>query len=171
MLGRFAGVRPAVFLLGMFVLTASAGRASAHRLGVDVRVLEDHRIEVSGYFDLGGPARGALVQVYRDDGSVLAEGRTDDAGIFLFTPNTVEKLRIVVNAGVGHVKTIELSRETLARVLDDSTPSAEPRPLVEHEQGVTIKDVAMGIGCVLALAAFVLSVRNARQLRELRRKS
>jgi HAMP domain-containing protein len=35
---------------------------------------------------------------------------------------------------------------------------------------VSAKDVLVGVGFVLAAAAFLLSLRNARQLRELRRR-
>jgi hypothetical protein len=34
---------------------------------------------------------------------------------------------------------------------------------------VSVKDVLVGVGFLLAVAAFVLSLRNARQLRELQR--
>ena len=44
-------------------------------------------------------------------------------------------------------------------------------PLAERESGTTVKDVLVGVGFLLALAGFVLSLRNAQKLRAMGRSS
>ena len=41
-------------------------------------------------------------------------------------------------------------------------------PRADRSSQVSIKDVLVGVGFLLSVAAFVLSLRNARQLRTLR---
>jgi hypothetical protein len=41
-------------------------------------------------------------------------------------------------------------------------------PFADRRSQVSVKDVLVGVGFLLALAAFVLSVRNSQQLQELK---
>jgi hypothetical protein len=49
-------------------------------------------------------------------------------------------------------------------------PFAAERPLADRSVPLPLKDVLIGIGFLLAVAAFVLGVRNARELRRLRQQ-
>jgi hypothetical protein len=162
-------------------LMASLGltaRAHAHRLIVECHVQPAGRVQVESWFDLTGRApKGATVQVLRTNGSLVTEGKLDDHGIFLFTASEAAPLKIVVMAGPDHRAEETIAAESLARSLrkgsagagipaNGSDPPA-PLPLSDRSPRVSAKDILLGIGFLLALAAFVLSVRNARRLREL----
>jgi hypothetical protein len=172
-----------LMVLTGFVLAATlagAGDARAHRLEADYRVLPGRRIQIESWFDLTGESpKGAEVKVYRPAGQLLTQGRLSDRGVFVFSYTQAERLKIVISAGAGHRKELEIPEAVLAREPMDpaqatSAASAEqldpdPAPLADRSTRVSLKDVLMGVGFLLALAAFALSVRNARRLNELKR--
>jgi nickel transport protein len=169
------GRHAALTLLVPLTLLLVPRPALAHRLEAECHVLPDRKVQVEAWFDLGGVPKGAQVQVFRAGGQVLTEGQLDRQGLFVFSYAEAEPLKVVVNAGAGHRKEVEVSAEELQQgspgqpspgtVADKPTP---PVPLSDHTPKVSIKDVLIGVGFLLALAAFVLSLRNARQLRKLR---
>ena len=83
------------------------------------------------------------------------------------------------SAGAGHRKELEipeaaLSHEPAESHLQASTsaegefPDVDPTPLADRSPRVSLKDVLIGVGFLLALAAFVLSLKNARHLTKLK---
>jgi hypothetical protein len=167
--------------VSLAAMLATAGDARAHRLEADYRVLPGRRVQMESWVDLTGESpRGAAVQVYRPAGQLLTEGRLNDKGIFVFSYTQAERLKVVVSAGAGHRKELEIPEAELARGATDSQaqgtiaataeqPDPDPAPLADRSSRVSLKDVLMGVGFLLALAAFALSVRNARRLNELKR--
>jgi hypothetical protein len=145
-------------------------------------VLPGRRVQVESWFDLTGTSpRGAPVKVLRADGSTLAEGKLDSQGVFVFPYGEPEALRVIVNAGAGHRKELDIPARELARSEAPTTtekgpgtpasPAAEPgepKPFADRTSRVSVKDVLIGVGFLLAVAAFALGLRNARQLRELK---
>src|SRR5262249_16586198 len=124
------------------------------------------------------PARGARLQVFRAGDRLLAEGITDKNGIYVFSFTDPEALRVVIAAGLGHRKEISISADVLGRAVSQTEypiPSSSGRaettavavPLTDHGSEALIKDVLIGVSFLLALAAFALSLRNARKLRDL----
>jgi hypothetical protein len=115
------------------------------------------------------------VVVYAGD-RVVAEGRTDDQGRFVFDYPGAGPLRVVMSAGAGHRAEILLPADALTEALppgNDGTGKAGSTsrlptvlPPADHAGSVPVKDVLLGITFLLALAAFALSLRNARRLRE-----
>jgi cobalt/nickel transport system permease protein len=155
-------------LLAVLGVLWAAGPAHAHRLEADCQVLPGGQVQIESWFDPGdGRPRGAKVQVFRPDGSLVAEGQTDDQGVFVFSCREAERLRVVVNAGAGHRKEFTILKEKLEQAAPLGT---QPPPPSSHPSQVSIKDVLIGVGFLLALAAFVLSLRNARRLEELTRQ-
>jgi nickel transport protein len=173
-----------VLLLALLAVTISARAAHAHRLDAQAFLLPDHQVQIQSWFDNGNVPRGATVQVFHANGQLLAEGRLDEKGHFLFAFAVAEPLRVVVAAGGGHRKELTLSAADLEQATgaDAKTPDASttgqttsnPVPLPDRSPAAairdTVKDVLIGVGFLLALAAFFLSLRNARQLGSLRRK-
>jgi cobalt/nickel transport system permease protein len=154
-------------LLAVLGVLGAAGPAHAHRLEADYQMLPGGKIQIESWFDPGdGRPQGARVQVFRPNGSLLAEGPTDDQGVFVFSCREAEPLRVVVNAGAGHRKEFTILKEKLEQVAPSGPSSSPPSG---HASQVSIKDVLIGVGFLLALAAFVLSLRNARRLEELTR--
>jgi hypothetical protein len=81
---------------------------------------------------------------------------------------------VVVSAGDGHLKEFTIPVADLDHSSDNAAfpkegASADPGPFADRSSRVTVKDVLVGVGFLMALAAFVLSLRHGRQLRELRR--
>jgi nickel transport protein len=165
----------------LLVLISWAGAARAHRLEADFQVLPGQRVQIEGWFDLSGAAaKGAKVEVFRPNEQLLTSGRLNDDGILVFSFTQAETLRVVVSAGAGHRKELTISEADLARSATGSdaelltsapgdSASSESRPRADRSPRISLQDVLVGVGFVLALAAFALSWRNARRLRELER--
>ena len=166
----------ALTALGLLALLLAPRPALAHRLEAECHVLPDRKVQVEAWFDLGGVPKGARVQVFRAGDRVLTEGQLNGEGLFVFSYDEAEPLRVVVSAGAGHRKEVgipaaDLQQGSPGQASAGAVPE-EPAPAVplsDHTPKVSIKDVLIGVGFLLALAAFVLSLRNARHLRELRR--
>src|SRR5262245_57150014 len=93
-------LRMLTILISSFLAAlVTAGEVQAPRLVVECRVLADHHVEVEGWYDSPtgpNPAREAKVQVFRSDGQLLTEGHLDTKGLFRFTPEKAESLKVVV---------------------------------------------------------------------------
>ncbi len=148
-------------------LLLSAGPLWAHRLDAAYTLLPDGRIEIESWFETGDTPPEARVQVYHQGDKLLTEGTLDAAGKYVFKPERGELLRVVINAGAGHRKEFSIpgnQGQPAGGAIDRST--AEPAPRVgRRSYEVPYKDVLTGIGFVLAVAAFFLSLRNARALK------
>jgi nickel transport protein len=180
MSGAFRIMRPAfVSLLPLAVMLTIVSPASAHRLIAEFSVLPDKKIQIESWFDsTGKPPRAATVEVFRADKQLLASGQLDAQGIFVFSFDRAEPLSVVVNAGGGHRAEVEIPEASLMQALaaesahgnptDDAASKAEPR--ADRSSRLTVKDIVIGVSFLLAAAAFLLSLRNARRLRELTRR-
>jgi hypothetical protein len=145
-------------LVGLITHLSGAGDAHAHRLDADATVRPICKVQIDGWYSDDRRPRGATVQVYRvADDQLLTEGRMDSDGAFVFLADA-EPVRVVVDAGEGHRKelTIDLTR---------------PMPVPERKTELPVKEVLVGVCLLLATAAFGLSLRNARRLRELTRRA
>jgi hypothetical protein len=181
MLGRTAPLNLAALLGTLFVLLTLPPVVRAHRLEAEYRVLTGG-VQIESWFDLTGETpKGAQVQVFRPDGRLLTEGRIGEGGYF-FKVDKAESLRVVVSAGAGHRKELVIPAAELERPVgtserldssgtnSSSTPPAL-LPFADRSTRVSLKDILTGVSFLLAAAAFVLSIRNARRLRELSRQS
>jgi len=157
----------------MLVLLAafgSLGEAHAHRLEAACRFLPGRMVRVETWFDRGDPPRTGNVEVSRAGGEVLIKGRLSSQGLFLFDAPEGEPLQVVVEAGEGHRAEVAINPEEV--VVAQVTENPAPAPAqASHEERFPLKDVLLGIGLLIAVAAFVLSLRNARNLRKLQRSS
>jgi cobalt/nickel transport system permease protein len=174
-------LRPPALLLAALGTLLTAAPARAHRLEAEARVLPGGQVRVESWFDLTGDSpKGARVEVLRPDGTTLTAGEVDDRGLFVFRYDRPEALRVVVSAGAGHRKEFVIPRAELERgahpqAAGPSPPAAAPPggpgppapPSADRTSRVGAKDVLAGVGLVLAAAAFLLGLRNARRLREL----
>jgi cobalt/nickel transport system permease protein len=145
-------VRPPALLLALLTLAVTAGSARAHRLKADYVLLPDGKIQIESWFDITDETPpGARVEVFGPNHQVLVAGKTDDKGLFVFECDRAAPLHVVVSAGAAHRCEIDIP--------------AGPRPLADHRTDFSAKDVLLGVTFLLALAAFVLSLRNARKLK------
>jgi hypothetical protein len=98
----------------------------------------------------------------------------DDQGCFVFAFDEAEPLEVTINAGAGHRKSFVIPRErleqTAAPALEDAPKSTVQGPFPgrdEHDAlREQIKDALIGISFLLSVAAFLLSWRTNRRLRQ-----
>ena len=90
--------------------------AHAHRMDAQCFVRPFWQVQVEAWYETGDPPRGARVQVFRADNSLLVEGRLDDNGVFAFSFREAENLKVVVSS-TGHRAEATVSSEILARQL------------------------------------------------------
>ena len=159
---------PKTVVLIMLVLFGLASPVQAHRLEGEYRILPEQKVRIEAWFDLTGESPpGATVEVLRENGEALAKGTVDKDGVFVFPFVKAEPLRVVISAGAGHRKELRIHHADLARALVGSTDPPQELSPADRSTQISIKDVVMGLGFVLALAAFLLSFRNFRRLRAL----
>jgi nickel transport protein len=155
--GRYAVVS---LLVGLCL----AGNAHAHRLEGEYRILPGGKVRIESWYDITGDSPvGAEVKVFRADGQVLAEGKIDEQGLFVFSFSQAEPLKVVISAGGGHRKELMIPAEEL-------TTSPASVPLADRRARVELKDVLAGVALLLAVAALAMSWRNARELRRLKKR-
>jgi len=87
-------VRVVVLLLVLLMVLP----VNAHRMHVDYKINE---IEIYAWYSGGEKVVNGDVKVYRSDGSLYIEGRTDENGTFRFKPEIGESYRVVVES-IGH---------------------------------------------------------------------
>ncbi len=170
---------PLVLMLAALASLLGASPAAAHRPCSDYTVLADRQVQIDGWFDPGDtPMKGAKVQVFRPGRQLLAEGQMDDNGTFVFRFVEAEPLEVFIDAGTGHRTTLAIPREKLDQTYDsESRPSGSVyanRSLTvaaqRRENAETwrepIKDALIGISFLLSVAAFLLSWRTSRRVRQ-----
>jgi hypothetical protein len=124
--GRNRAVSPRFWLLALLANLLAVGPACAHRLDAEVLVLPSRQIQVESWFSDGYPAKGAKVQVFGGQGQLLTEGKMNDEGVFVFPYGDTAPARVVVLAGAGHRKEVEISASTLTRALAAMPTSRDP---------------------------------------------
>ncbi len=155
MSGRSAIANGLVALLPILGLVFWPAVVQGHRLEGEAQTRKIQKVKIESWFDLGGVPSGAKVQVFRkSDRQLILERSLDENGRLNFVADW-EPLHVVISAGDGHQKEIEVQPEA------DITG---PLPNADRSSRVGIKDLLLGIGFLLAAAAFVLSIRNSRRL-------
>jgi nickel transport protein len=161
-----SAVRGIAALMAALLLT---GEAPAHRLDAQAFLLPNRQIQVESWFSTGDVAKGAKVQVFDSHEQLVTEGQLNEQGIFVFPAGKAERLKVVISAGAGHRKELTIWVEPEARSVAAEKDEPAPVPLAERDAGASVKDILVGVGFLLAVAAFVLSLRNARRLNALER--
>jgi hypothetical protein len=152
-----------VMVLAGLVNFLAAAVAHAHRLDGDSSVKLVQKVRIESFFSDDSRPRGAKIQVFREDESEpFLEDHLDNEGAFEFFADPAP-LRVVISAGEGHTKELRIT----PAVVDTSSPP----PPIEHKTRFPILESLVGLSFLLALSAFILSLRNARRLRPTRRES
>jgi nickel transport protein len=117
----------------------------------------------------GEKPKTGQVEVRSDNGALLVKGQLSSQGLFLFEAPEGQPLQVVIEAGEGHRAEVPIKPEELmvAQVTEKAVATPAPQPPPSHEERLPLKDIVTGIGLLVAVAAFVLSLRNARRIREL----
>ena len=142
MMRAFASLIAAV-LFGL----AAVSPAYAHRLRVFATV-EQGEIAGYAYFVGGARAKGANV-MFRDSGDrEVHRMNADGSGAFRWRPEAPQTVKIVVDAGEGHVATLLIDRSrfsgrSAAIAADDARAEEEGLTPVHREMVETAVDAAM----------------------------
>lgn len=118
---------------GMVLLGISL--AHAHGVNIFAQTIHDS-VVCECYYNDGKPVRDQDIQVKTLDGTVITEGTTDTDGMFSFAPDIHEDLKIVLNAGMGHLAETTVKKEDLPEIKEKRIVHAaqQPAPAVKHSK-------------------------------------
>jgi hypothetical protein len=180
MSGRRAFLNPPALLFVVLATLLDVGAAQAHRLNAQAFLLPNRQVQIEAWFSTGEAAKGAKVEVRDGAQQLVSSGQLNGDGVYVFSFTASETLDVSVTAGGGHRAQLLITGDQLAAANGADTtggprdsPSgyhrrSEPIAIGTHDADMPVKDILIGAGFVLALAAFVLSLRNARKLRDLK---
>lgn len=162
-------------------------QAFAHKLLVEYRIEPGWRVAVESWFETGDSPPDAPVKVIRADGSIMCHGTLDARGLYIFSFNRPEPLRVVVSDGTGHKAEVTIPAEDLAKglcaeasavscCLNPAGPltaaivfrdvrAAEKKegdPFVDRSAPWPFWNVVLGIGVIALLAIVAVAVSRAR---------
>jgi len=79
----------------------------AHKINV-FTYKEGNKIFVEGYFQDGVPTKNSVVEIYNEEGEKIIEGKTNSEGVFSFDIPNAKKIKVVLNADMGHKAETEM---------------------------------------------------------------
>lgn len=136
------------YFLLVLVWFAVPGFTFAHGLGAEAK-LKDGRVHLEAYFDDDTPAADARVVVH-SDGQIVAEGKTDSQGKWVFPIPAPGKVRITVDAGAGHRTTTTLTIASGSGTGSGNGPNSERVEVVSEglsrKEFTTIPWRGLGVG-------------------------
>ncbi|MBX9757394.1 MAG: hypothetical protein K2Y29_01370 [Beijerinckiaceae bacterium] len=177
--------------IALLLACIAASPAHAHRLRVFATV-EQGGISGYAYFVGGARAKGASV-VFRDQGDrELHRASADAQGAFVWKPEAQQTIKVVVDAGEGHVATLVMDRarflggraavdeqereensmltSTQRDMIEASVDAAvarHARPLMEAfeamEARLRFNDIVGGIGMIMGIAGAAMWALSRRK--------
>jgi nickel transport protein len=99
-------------LIGWMIVALFAGPAMAHKVNLFAYV-EGGKVFTESYFPDGKPVESGKIFVYDSKEALLLEGKTDAKGLFSFPVPTVDDLKIVIEASMGHKNSFKLKKAEL----------------------------------------------------------
>jgi hypothetical protein len=144
--------RFAVPALVLAAFCASASVAWAHAIGFSCKLLGD-LVRVEAYFSDDTPAIAAHVVVRDEQNAIVAEGRTDDRGIWTFARPVAARYEVTVDGGAGHRLTQKLTIPELAPLPESQEKAVGDGPLRSEFTRIPWLRLAIGLGIIFLLAA------------------
>ena len=89
-----------------------AASASAHKVSV-FAYADSEKIYTESYFQNGDPVANGGLKVYDSSDNLVAEGVTDNQGLFSFEIPRADDFRIVIDAGMGHKSSFTLKKSSM----------------------------------------------------------
>jgi nickel transport protein len=139
--------------------------AGAHKVNV-FAYAEGGTVYAEGYFVDGTPTRESRISAYATDGSVVAQGSTDDDGRFSFQVEKAQDLRIVLEASMGHRNEITLTAAEMGG--PEGSRAAVPERVAAPSTGAAPEALESTLDRVLArrLQPLQESLARLRQAQE-----
>ena len=115
----------------------------AHRVNIFTQV-QGPKVVCQCFYNDGKPVKNQDIRAEVLGGSVIAKGKTDDDGMFSFTPNIREDLKILLDAGMGHIAEATVKKEDLpemkkkvtAEKQKQSTPAVKKNEIPEQDNHI-----------------------------------
>ena len=146
-------------LLATGLLLLNSGATWAHALGAECS-LKNGKVSIEAYFDDDTPAVNALVEIHDGADKIVSTGKTDVKGFCSLPAPVPGQYRVVVEAGMGHRKTIAITVPgTLA------PPSVPPEtisvgPTREEFTRFPYVNVGVGLAAILLISLLFLFARK-----------
>ncbi len=156
-------MRRAILLM---ILMFAATTASAHKLKVFATV-EDGALAGYAFFVGGGRPQGATFIIQDASGKEIYRGTTDDKGTYSWQPPQPDDLKIIVNAGDGHVADTEISRDRFSGTDSTGGETAQQSVSTPNGSSVTTTQEAESGACTLNDIEKVVDNSVERQIRPL----
>lgn len=128
--------------------------ADAHRVNLFAWV-EGDIVFVEGKFSGGKPVNAGKITVTDAGGNKLLTGTMDDNGKFSFKLPKKTDLKIVLDAGEGHRADWSISASEMEMPITEKRKAAD--------EGIPVKNMFFGIGCIFGLAVIIAYIRNRRK--------
>ena len=179
------------FLFIALYLFMTPSGALAHRVFLTAYVEGDSVFVEAGFSD-GTLCKQSIIEVFDPSGKKLLAGKTDEKGGFSFKPPQKTDLKIILDAGMGHMDEYLLSADELPEI---TAESAKPReetksvaqidskeielivdrvvqkrlhPLIQlvaksqRKTGVSATEIFGGIGYILGLAGIAMYFKSRK---------
>jgi nickel transport protein len=143
--------------IAVLALALTAPALQAHAIGLSCKLV-GRDVRVEAYFDDDTPARQAKITVRNTAREIVAQGRTDDQGVWTFTPPAPAAYEVTVDAGAGH---LALQRLVVPDAIAEDNRLGNGPSRTEFTQFPWPR-LAAGLGLIALVAlAFKLSRRLA----------
>ena len=179
------------FLFIALYLFITPSRALAHRVFLTAYVEGDAVFVEAGFSD-GTLCKHSIIEVFDPSGKKLLEGKTDEKGGFSFKPPQKTDLKIILDAGMGHIDEYLLSADELPEITAESVEPLEEtksvaqidskeielivdrviqkrlHPLIQlvaksqRKTGVSATEIFGGIGYILGLAGIAIYFKSRK---------
>ena len=116
---------------------------------------EGDTVYVESKFNSGKKVKAGKIIVTDPQGTELVKGTTNEKGEFSFKVPKKADLKIVLIAGAAH------RAEWTISAAEFEMPAGEKTPVAGKSPG--IKEIIIGIGCILSLTGIVAHIRNRKK--------
>ena len=137
--------------LVLAALCASASPALAHAIGFSCKLLGD-LVRVEAYFSDDTPAIAAHVVVRNEQNAIVAEGRTDDRGVWTFARPAAARYDVTVDGGAGHRLTQKLTIPEMTPQPQSQEKAVGEGPPRSEFTRVPWLRLGIGLGIIFSLA-------------------
>ena len=140
--------------LGVCLFGVRIESVDAHRVNLFAWI-EGDTVYVESKFSSSRRVNKGKIIVMDPEGTQLLTGTTNENGEFSFKIPKKTELKIVLEAGTGH------RAEWTIPLAEIEMPAAEKPAVSGKSPG--IKEIIIGIGCILGLAGAAIYIRNRRK--------
>ncbi|HEV8061042.1 MAG TPA: carboxypeptidase-like regulatory domain-containing protein [Gemmataceae bacterium] len=144
--------RSAVLRIVLTTILLTPQAASAHALGFSCKLL-GNLVRVDAYFSDDTPAIDALVVVRNGQNDIVAQGRTDDHGVWAFARPAAAHYEVTVDAGAGHRKTERLTIPEQPGELESQGSVVSEGPLRDEFTRIPWLRLTIGLAAIFLAAA------------------